>query len=56
MYGKAMGNFIAALNPSLGKAYRRDRWHSGTTGKGHNLGTPRMGRDAKMTSERQSEI
>ncbi len=33
-------NFISALNPALGEAYRRDRWHSGTTGKGHNCGAP----------------
>jgi hypothetical protein len=36
MGGKTLGNFIAALNPALGEAYRRECWHSGTTGKGHN--------------------
>jgi hypothetical protein len=36
MSGKTLGNFIAALNPALGRAYKRERWHSGTTGKGHN--------------------
>lgn len=38
--GKTLGNFIAALNPALGEGYKRDRWCSGTTGKGHNIGTP----------------
>ena len=38
--GKTLGNFIAALNPGLAEAYKRDRWHSGTTGKGHNLSGP----------------
>jgi hypothetical protein len=38
MGGKTFGNFIKALNPALGRAYKRDRWHSGTTGKGHNCG------------------
>ena len=39
--GKTIGNLISALNPALGEAYKRDRWHSGTTGKGHNIGAPR---------------
>jgi hypothetical protein len=39
--GKSFGNFISALNPALGEAYKRDRWHSGTTGKGHNCGAHR---------------
>jgi len=38
--GKTLGNLIAALNPALGEAYKRDRWHSGTTGKGHNCKSP----------------
>jgi len=33
-------NLISALNPALGEAYRRERWHSGTTGKGHNCRSP----------------
>ena len=40
MGGKTLGNFIAALNPALGAAYRRERCHSGTTGKGHNCPDP----------------
>ena len=39
--GKTFGNLISALNPALGEAYKRDRWHSGTTGKGHNCGAPK---------------
>ena len=41
MSTKTFGNFISALNPALGEAYKQDRWHSGTTGKGHNIGAPR---------------
>lgn len=40
--GLTFGNFISALNPALGEAYRRDRWHSGATGKGHNCKAPRV--------------
>ena len=36
MEGKTLGRFIEALNPALGRAYRQERWHSGTIGKGHN--------------------
>jgi hypothetical protein len=38
--GKTLGNLISALNPALGDTYKRDRWHSGTTGKGHNCSAP----------------
>ena len=41
MGSKTFGNLISALNPALGEAYKRDRWHSGTTGKGHNCGPPK---------------
>jgi hypothetical protein len=41
MSGKTLGNLISALNPELGAAYRQERWHSGTTGKGHNCRAPR---------------
>ena len=40
MNGKTFSNLITALNPALGDAYRRERWHSGTTGKGHNCKAP----------------
>jgi hypothetical protein len=40
MSTKNFVNLITALNPALGEAYRRERWHSGTTGKGHNCGFP----------------
>ena len=42
MGGKTLGNLISALNPALGEAYRRERWHSGTTGRGHNFALPRF--------------
>ncbi len=38
--GKTLGNLISALNPALGEAYKRERWHSGSAGKGHNCGLP----------------
>ena len=41
MGGKTLCNLISALNPALGEACKRDRWHSGTTGKGHNCGVPK---------------
>jgi hypothetical protein len=40
MNGRSFCNLISALNPSLGEAYRRERWHSATTGKGHNCKAP----------------
>ena len=40
MYSKTFSNLISALNPSLGEAYKRDRWSSSTTGKGHNCKAP----------------
>ena len=40
MNSKSFSNLISALNPALGEAYRRDRWHSGTTGWGHNCSSP----------------
>jgi hypothetical protein len=33
-------NLISALNPAIGEAYRQERYHSGTTGKGHNCRAP----------------
>ena len=41
MNNKTFGNLVSALNPALGEAYKKDRWHSGTTGKGHNCGAPK---------------
>jgi len=38
--GKTLGNLITALKATLGEAYKRDRWHSGTKGKGHNCNNP----------------
>ena len=40
MNGKTFSKLISALNPVLGEAYRCERWHSGTTGKGHNCSAP----------------
>jgi hypothetical protein len=41
MGGKTFSNLISALNPALGDAYKRERWHSCKTGKGHNCRAPR---------------
>ena len=40
--GKSLGTLISALNPELGEKYRMDRWHSGTTGRGHNCRMPKV--------------
>jgi len=40
MAGKTFSNLISALNPALGEAYKQERWHSGTTGKGRNCSAP----------------
>jgi hypothetical protein len=38
--GKTLERFLSALDDALAEQYRRDRWHSGTTGKGHNCRAP----------------
>ena len=38
--GKTLEGFLSALEPELAEHYRRDRWNSGTTGKGHNCPSP----------------
>ena len=37
---KTMYNLIRSINTDLGEAYRGDRWHSGTTGRGHICSHP----------------
>jgi hypothetical protein len=34
--GKTFERFLSALDDDLAEHYRMNRWHSGTTGKGHN--------------------
>ena len=46
--GKSFANFLSLLNPQLGEQYRQERWHSGTTGKGHNCSAPKVVRRAGM--------
>jgi len=38
--GKTLEKFLSALDDDLAELYRRDRWHSGTTGNGHNCPDP----------------
>jgi len=38
--GKTLERFLSALDTDLAEQYRIDRWHSSTTGKRHNCGTP----------------
>ena len=38
--GKTFERLLDALDADLAEQYRIDRWHSGTTGKGHNCGAP----------------
>ena len=33
--------FLEKINPEIARKYQRDRWHSGTTGRGHNCGAPK---------------
>ena len=37
-HGKTLEKFLSALDTDLAEQYRIERWHSGTTGKGHNCG------------------
>jgi hypothetical protein len=39
--GKTLEKFLNALDGELAEQYRIERWHSGTTGKGHSCGTPK---------------
>ena len=39
--GKTLEKFLSALDNDLAEQYRIERWHSGTTGKGHNCGAPK---------------
>ena len=34
--GKTLEKFLDALDEEIAEQYRMERWHSGTTGKGHN--------------------
>ena len=38
--GKTFEKFLSALDDDLAEQYRIDRWHSGTTRKGHNCRAP----------------
>lgn len=37
-----MYRFLMRVNPIMGRAYQRERWHSGTTGKGRDCPNPRF--------------
>jgi hypothetical protein len=39
--GKTLERFLSALNEEMAEIYRMERWHSGTTGKGHNCRAPK---------------
>jgi len=39
--GTTFSRFLEMVNPEMGDRYKRDRWHSGTTGRGHNCGAPK---------------
>ena len=38
--GKTLERFLGALAEEIAEQYRKDRWHSGTTGEGHNCRAP----------------
>ena len=48
--GKSFANFLSLLNSELSEHYRQERWHSGTTGKGHNCSAPKLVRRAGVAS------
>jgi len=35
-----MYRYLMLVNPVMGRAYQRERWHSGTTGKGRDCPNP----------------
>jgi hypothetical protein len=35
-----MYQYLMKVNPDLGKRYQKERYHSGTTGKGHDCPRP----------------
>ena len=39
--GKTLEEFLSALDDDLAEQYRRDRWQTGTTGKGHICPDPK---------------
>ena len=39
--GTTLEGFLSALDEDLAEQYRIERWHSGTTGKGHNCRAPK---------------
>jgi len=44
---RSFSNFLAMYNPSLFKKYQMEKYHSGTTGKGHNTADPKVVKKAK---------
>ena len=37
-----MYRYLMLVNPPMGRAYQRERWHSGTTGKGRDCPNPEI--------------
>jgi len=37
-----MYRYLMLVNPLMGRAYQRERWHSGTTGKGRDCPNPEV--------------
>tara|TARA_Y100001978_G_C23361753_1_gene276841 strand:+ start:78 stop:458 length:381 start_codon:yes stop_codon:yes gene_type:complete len=44
---RSFSNFLAMYNPDLYKKYQMERFHAGTTGKGHNLKNPKFNKKEK---------
>lgn len=38
----SMYRYLEKVNPVMARSYQRERWTSGTTGKGHDCPTPRI--------------
>jgi hypothetical protein len=44
---RSFPNFLAMYNPELYRQYQMERYHSGTTGKGHNIKNPKFNKKEK---------
>ena len=44
---RSFPNFLAMYNPTLFRQYQQERYHAGTTGKGHNCSTPKSIKEIK---------
>jgi hypothetical protein len=48
-----MYRYLEKVNPEMAQRYQQDRWHSRTTGKGHDCPSPAVG-DCSMRGSQSS--